>query len=156
MSMTVELAAAPFDPAALLAGFNAALDGEGAVVSFTGYARDKAKDGRVIDALVLETYRGMTLSSIEAIAAEAHDRFAITRSHVVHRSGTILPGEAIVFVAAASAHRRAAFEAADYLMDRLKTEAVFWKYEVKDGIKSWIEPTTADVDDASRWTAQQD
>lgn len=118
--MTVELAAAAFDPAALLAGFNAALDGEGAVVSFTGYARDKTKDGSTIDALVLETYRDVTLASMEEIAAEAHRRFAITRSQVIHRSGTILPGEAIVFVAAASAHRRAAFEAADYLMDRLR------------------------------------
>ena len=156
MSMTVELASAPFDSADLLAGFNAALIGDGAVVSFTGYAREKAKDGREIEALVLESYRGMTLASMRAIAAQAHDRFAITRSHVVHRSGTILAGEAIVFVAAASAHRRAAFEAADYVMDRLKTEAVFWKYEVKGGVKSWIEPTAADVDDAGRWTAQQD
>lgn len=156
MSRTVELAEAAFDPAALLASFNAQLDGEGGVVSFTGYARGTAKDGQSVEALVLETYRGMTLASMEQIAADAHARFAITRSHVVHRAGTILPGEAIVFVAAASAHRRAAFEAADYMMDRLKTEAVFWKHEVKGGAKSWIEPTEADMEDASRWAAKQD
>lgn len=156
MSRTVELAGAVFDPAALLARFNAQLDGEGGVVSFTGYARGAAKDGQSVEALVLETYRGMTLASMEQIAADAHARFAITRSLVVHRGGTILPGEGIVFVAAASAHRRAAFEAADYMMDRLKTEAVFWKYEVKGGAKNWIEPTEADVEDARRWDDKQD
>lgn len=156
MSTVVELAEAAFDPAALLARFNAQLDGEGGVVSFTGYARAAARDGQSVEALVLETYRGMTLASMQQIAADAHARFAITRSHVVHRAGTILPGEAIVFVAAASAHRRAAFEAADYMMDRLKTEAVFWKHEVKGGTKDWIEPTEADVQDARRWADEQD
>ncbi len=156
MSKTLKLAASPFDPIALLAQFNAKWNGEGAVVNFTGYARDVGKDGRPIDALVLETFRDMTISSMEAISAQAHDQFPITRSHVVHRKGKILPGEAIVFVATASPHRRAAFEAADYLMDHLKTEAVFWKYELKDGVKSWIEPTTADIGDAGRWAAKQD
>lgn len=153
MSARVELAVAGFDPAARLAAFTAALEGEGAVVSFTGHARSAAKDGGAVAALVLESYRSVTLASMEAIVADAHARFAITRSHVVHRCGTIRPGEAIVFVATASAHRRAAFEAADYMMDRLKTEAVFWKREEGPDGSRWIEPTEADEADLARWTA---
>jgi len=156
MSSHVELAEAEFDPAARLAAFTAALDGEGAVVSFTGHARGAARDGQPVAALVLESYRGVTLASMQAIAADAHARFAISRSHVVHRCGQIRPGEAIVFVATASAHRRAAFEAADYLMDRLKSEAVFWKREDGPGGSRWIEPTEADQADLARWTAKQD
>jgi len=156
MSCHVELAEAGFDPAARLAAFTASLDGEGAVVSFTGHARAATKEGQPVERLVLESYRGVTLASMKAIAADANARFAIARSHVVHRCGTILPGEAIVFVATASAHRRAAFEAADYLMDRLKTEAVFWKREEYGGGGRWIEPTEADRADLRRWIAGQD
>lgn len=151
MSCQVELTEAGFDPAARLATFTASLGDEGAVVSFTGRARGKAKDGNAVDALVLETYRGVTLASMQAIANDAHERFAITHSHVVHRAGRILPGEAIVFVATASPHRRPAFEAADYLMDRLKTEAVFWKREEHPDGASWIEPTAQDQKDTVRW-----
>lgn len=151
MSTRVELADDPFDPARLLADFTLALDGEGAVVSFTGHARRTAKDGALVEALVLESYRGVTLASMEAIAADAMERFDITRCMAIHRGGSIGPGEAIVFVATASAHRRAAFEAADYLMDRLKTEAVFWKREEGPEGTRWIEPTAADHADADRW-----
>ena len=151
MSARVELASAPFDPALLLADFTRGLDGEGAVVSFTGHARGAAKDGARVDALVLESYRGVTLASMEAIAADAMARFDITRCLAIHRAGSIEPGEAIVFVATASAHRRAAFAAADYLMDRLKTEAVFWKREQGPEGARWIEPTDADHADAARW-----
>ena len=139
--MRVELAQAPFDPSLRLAEFSAALEDEGAVVSFTGRARGRGADGAAVSSLVLECYRGVTLQSMKAIAADAHGRFAITASIVIHRAGLIAPGEPIVFVATASRHRRAAFEAADYLMDRLKTEAVFWKREEHDGISTWIEPT---------------
>lgn len=151
MSARVELATAPFDPARLLEEFTRALVGEGAVVSFTGHARSAARDGAEVDALVLESYRGVTLASMEAIAADALARFPITRCMAIHRAGAIAPGEAIVFVATASAHRRAAFESADYLMDRLKTEAVFWKREEGPGGARWIEPTEADRADAARW-----
>jgi molybdopterin synthase catalytic subunit len=151
MRKHVELTEAGFDPAARLATFSASLGDEGAVVSFTGRARGTAKDGTAIGALILETYRGVTLSSMQAIAGDAHERFAITHCHVVHRAGRILPGEPIVFVATASPHRRAAFEAADYLMDRLKTEVVFWKREEHGGGASWIEPTAQDRNDTARW-----
>lgn len=156
MSICVELATEPFDPAERLSGFTAALGDEGAIVSFIGRARAASKDGRPLTALILETYRGVTLRSMESIVVDAHARFPITASHVVHRAGTILPGEAIVFVATASPHRRAAFEAADYLMDRLKTEAVFWKREEGRNGRRWIEPTDEDRADTARWASTQD
>ena len=151
MSAQVTLATEAFDPAELLGTFSRELAGEGAVVSFTGHARDRAKDGALVDALVLESYRGVTLASMEDIAADAMARFDVTRCRVVHRAGRIAPGEAIVFVATASAHRRSAFEAADYLMDRLKTEAVFWKREEGPLGRRWIEPRESDHEDARRW-----
>ncbi|MCT2558965.1 molybdenum cofactor biosynthesis protein MoaE [Tsuneonella sp. YG55] len=151
MSAQVDLVHRAFDPAELLEAFHRGADDVGAVVSFTGFARGKAREGAPVAALVLESYRGVTLRSMEAIAAEALDRFDIASCRVVHRDGTILPGEAIVFVATAARHRRAAFEAADYLMDRLKTEAVFWKREEGPGGGRWIEPTDADRADAGRW-----
>lgn len=156
MSAHVELASEPFDPAERLARFTATLDDEGAIVSFIGRARATSKDGRLLTALILEAYRGVTLASMESIVADAHARFPIRASHVVHRAGTILPGEAIVFVATAAPHRRAAFEAADYLMDRLKTEAVFWKREEGPDGGRWIEPTDADRADMARWATTQD
>jgi molybdopterin synthase catalytic subunit len=151
VSAQVTLATEAFDPAELLGRFSRELEGEGAVVSFTGHARDRAKDGALVDALVLESYRGVTLASMEDIAADAMARFDVTRCRVVHRAGRIAPGEAIVFVATASAHRRSAFEAADYLMDRLKTEAVFWKREEGPLGRRWIEPRESDHEDARRW-----
>jgi molybdopterin synthase catalytic subunit len=93
----------------------------------------------------------MTDKSLESIAREAMQRFSVSELRVVHRCGAILPGDTIVFVATASRHRRAAFEAADYLMDRLKTEAVFWKREEGSSGSTWIEPTQADYVDRGRW-----
>ena len=153
MSVEVTLARGPIDPAQLLDGFNRGLDGEGGVVTFTGHARGRASSGDPVSELVLESYRGVTLASMETIAADAMARFAVSRCRVVHRSGRIAPGEAIVFVATASTHRRAAFEAADYLMDRLKTEAVFWKREEGPDGNRWIEPTDGDREDAERWAS---
>lgn len=151
MTTEVELAQAPFDSAGRLSDFTAALDDEGAVVSFTGRARGKGRGGSPVSVLVLESYAGVTLKSMEAIAGDANRKFALTASLIIHRAGRIAPGEAIVFVATASRHRRAAFEAADYLMDRLKTEAVFWKREEHGSASVWIEPTSQDREDALRW-----
>ena len=151
MRARVELARDAIDPARLLADFTGVPEGDGAVVSFTGLARGTAGDGTRVERLILESYRGVTLASMEAIAADALARFDISRCMAIHRAGSIEPGEAIVFVAAASAHRRAAFEAADYLMDRLKTEAVFWKREETPDGARWIEPTGQDHRDAARW-----
>ncbi len=152
MTPQVELAGERFDPAARLAHFTHGTAGAGAIVSFTGLARAAARDGTPVALLLLESYREVTLASMRAIADDAAARFAVTAIDIVHRSGTIAPGEPIVFVATAAAHRRAAFEAADYLMDRLKTEAVFWKSEQGPDGARWIEPTTEDLADAGRWT----
>jgi molybdopterin synthase catalytic subunit len=124
---------------------------DGAVVSFVGLARPQSKSGAPIDELVLEHHPTLTRQSLEEIAVAAAERFAVSQVRVVHRCGVVPAGEPIVFAGAASAHRRPAFECADYLMDRLKTEAVFWKREVGAAGSEWIEPTDADYSDGDRW-----
>ncbi|GEP08200.1 molybdenum cofactor biosynthesis protein MoaE [Methylobacterium gnaphalii] len=141
----------PFDVAAELARIEAELRGRaGAVVSFTGLCRDE--DGR-LDALELEHYPGMAEAEIERVIAEATERWPIQASRVVHRHGLIRPGEGIVLVVTASAHRRAAFEAASFLMDYLKARAPFWKREhLADGTTGgWVEATEADAKAAQSW-----
>ena len=104
-----------------------------------------------MDAVVLEHHPTLTRRSLEEIAVACAERFDVSHVRVVHRCGTIPAGEPIVFAGAASIHRRVAFDAVDYLMDRLKTEAVFWKREVGDAGSRWIEPTAADHADHERW-----
>lgn len=125
--------------------------GDGAIVSFTGTARPGSNGGQTVYRLVLEHHPALTLQSLEDIAVEAAARFDVSHVRVVHRCGDIAAGEHIVFAGAASVHRRAAFEAADYLIDRLKTEAIFWKREVGEAGSQWIEPTDADYADRERW-----
>jgi molybdopterin synthase catalytic subunit len=125
--------------------------GDGAVVSFTGLARPRSSEGGILDTLILEHHPILTLRSLEQIARDAAMRFDAGNIHVVHRCGAVPVGEPIVFAGASSAHRRAAFEAADYLMDKLKTEAVFWKREVGRSGSQWIEPTASDYADRKRW-----
>lgn len=139
-----------FAPEAELAAFSA--EGAGAVASFTGLCRGTTRAGAPVESLFLDHHPRLTERSLRDIAASA-ERFGLEAVHIVHRCGAIAPGEAIVFVAAAAAHRRAAFEAVDYLMDRLKTDALFWKRE--DGLdgSTWIEPTESDRADRARWSA---
>lgn len=125
--------------------------GDGAVVVFVGLARDASAAGPVTG-LYLDHYPGLTERTLETIAADAGARFAVSDIRVVHRCGEVAPGEAIVFVAVAAPHRRAALEAVDYLMDRLKTEAAFWKREDGPGGARWIEPTAQDRADRRRWS----
>jgi molybdopterin synthase catalytic subunit len=125
--------------------------GDGAVVSFVGIARPGSKGGAAIDRLVLEHHPALTQQSLEEIAVEAAARFDVSHVHVVHRCGDVAAGEPIVFAGAAALHRRAAFDAAEYLMDRLKTDAVFWKREVGASGEQWIEPTDTDYADRERW-----
>ena len=153
--MSVRLADEPFAAERELADFTAGLAGEGAVVSFLGIARDRASDGEKVVRLVLDFHPSLTLRSLEEIAAAARERFGISSLRIVHRCGEVAPGETIVFVAAAAVHRRAAFEAADYMMDRLKTDAVFWKREERPGGAHWIEPRDEDYDARSRWNQSQ-
>jgi len=137
-----------FNPEAELTAFRKANPQAGAITSFTGIVRD---DGET-EALTLSHYPGFTERHIEAFVAEAKSRWNISAAHIIHRVGRMKPGEPIVFVATASAHRRAAFEACDYLMDRLKSDAPFWKSEMKAGRKHWIEPRAQDAADLSRWS----
>ena len=152
MGARTRLAQDVFRPDEELAGFIANLEGAGAVVSFTGLARPADAEGRSVTGLFLDSYPGMTEASLDAIARDALERFPVSAVTLVHRCGRIASGEPIVFAAAAAPHRRAAFEAADYLMDRLKTDAVFWKREDGVGGSKWIEPTAGDRGDRARWS----
>jgi molybdopterin synthase catalytic subunit len=122
----------------------------GAVVTFSGLCRDE--DGRLA-ALELEHYPGMAEEEIRRIADEAAGRWPLTALTAIHRYGRILPGQNIVLVLAASSHRQAAFEAASFLMDFLKTRAPFWKKEhLRDGTEgSWVEAADTDEKAARRW-----
>ena len=151
MSVVARLETEVLKPDRELAALIERAGGDGAIVSFTGLARPRSKSGQAVDRLVLEHHPTLTQQSLEEIAVAAAERFDVSHVWVVHRCGEILAGQPIVFAGAASAHRRAAFEAADYLMDRLKTEAVFWKREVGDGGSEWIEPSEADHADRDRW-----
>lgn len=151
MAITSRLITAPIAADEELRGFMAQTREAGAVVSFCGIARGTAKTGEAVSALHLDHYPGMTERSLDEIARDGAGRFDVADVLVIHRCGTIAPGEVIVFVAAASPHRRAAFLAADYLMDRLKTDAVFWKKEEGLDAARWIEPTDSDRSDRDRW-----
>jgi len=142
--------AEPFDAAALLADFSARAAGAGAIASFTGLVRSE-NDGAAVSGLELDHHPRLTEQAIAGIGADAAARFALTDVAIVHRHGALAPGEAIVFVAAAAPHRRAAFDAVDYVMDRLKTEAPFWKREHRDGGAHWLEARDSDRADRHRW-----
>ncbi|MGZ8998155.1 MAG: molybdenum cofactor biosynthesis protein MoaE [Allosphingosinicella sp.] len=135
-----------------LADFLASLTDQGAVVSFVGIARPRSSTGAEVEGLFLEHHPQLTERSLRDIGEAAAERFDIAAARIVHRFGEIVPGQPIVFVAAASLHRRSAFEAADYLMDRLKTDAVFWKREDRVDGSSWIEPSAGDRSDRARWS----
>lgn len=137
-----------FDPGPLLSGFCCGRAETGAVASFTGLARGEGGATKVLE---LEAYPGFTEAQIGAIAEAAKARFELHDLMIVHRIGKIAPGEPIVFVATAAAHRRAAFEACDYLMDYLKSRAPFWKKEHGPDGARWIEPRDEDHADIARW-----
>lgn len=149
-TITVRLEPETLDGVALYAELVAANRGAGAIVTFSGRVRGQTPEGAVTH-LYLDWYPGMTEASLEAIARAAAERFTVDTLLVAHRCGEVRTEDEIVFVAAASAHRRDAFLAADYLMDRLKSEAALWKREVGDGFDRWIEPTAKDADDLTRW-----
>jgi molybdopterin synthase catalytic subunit len=145
---SISLTAQAFEPGALLTTFCAGRDETGAVASFVGLARAEQGQARILE---LEAYPGFTDAAIAQFADEAKARFGLHDYRVVHRVGRIAPGEAIVFVATAAGHRRAAFEACDFLMDYLKSRAPFWKKEHGPDGDRWIEPTAQDRTDAERW-----
>jgi molybdopterin synthase catalytic subunit len=138
-----------FDPEAELAAFRAGRLGAGALASFTGLVR--AKDNATTH-LQLDHYPAFTQATMDAIEADAQARFDVIATLVIHRAGCLAVGEPIVFVAALSAHRKPALECVDYLMDRLKTEAAFWKQEIgPSGQRTWIEPRPQDYKSRQTW-----
>lgn len=147
-AISVRVQAGDFDAAAesaALAGLGREI---GAIVTFTGLCRDE--DGR-LESLELEHYPGMAEAEIGRIAEEAADRWPVRGITVIHRHGRIRPGENIVLVVTASSHREAAFEAANFLMDYLKTRAPFWKKEHGPGAGAWVAAKEADDAAEGRW-----
>ena len=151
--MSIRLTDQAFDPGALLSDFAKGRTETGAVATFTGLARAERGSTAVLE---LEAYPGFTEAEIGKIADQARRRFGLDDLMILHRVGQIAPGEPIVFVATAAAHRRAAFEACDFLMDYLKSRAPFWKKEDGPGGARWIEPTAADHADRARWEQETD
>ncbi|WP_022695554.1 molybdenum cofactor biosynthesis protein MoaE [Ponticaulis koreensis] len=150
MSVLINISDQPISAPELLNDFESRLSSSGGVVSFSGVVRPDGKDTRVLG-LFLQSYSPMTENGVEAAVEQALNRWPLEALSVYHRTGKIRTGETIVFVATASRHRRAAFEAADFLMDYLKTEAVFWKKEITETGEVWIEPREQDYQDNQRW-----
>ena len=141
----VAVQAEPIDLAAELALTE--VDGVGGVATFTGVVR--GDDG--VELLELEHYPGATEAALRGLADEAMARWSLLGATVVHRIGPMRPGERIVFVAAAAPHRAAALEACSFLIDRLKTQAPFWKRETRGGVAGWVEARESDDAAAARW-----
>lgn len=140
----IRVDAAPIDIAAEFA----AAERGGAIATFTGLVR--ADDG--VSDLTLEHYPGATEAALTRLAEQAVQRWSLLGASVIHRVGTMGPGDRIVFVAASAAHRAAALDACAFLIDRLKTDAPFWKRETVGGEPRWVDPRAADDAAAARWT----
>ena len=141
--MDIRITAAPFDPNAECAAFAADRADAGALVSFVGLCRQETA-GRAVTGLTIDHYEGFTQTQIADLAADVARRYRVPDLLVIHRIGPILPGEAIVLVAALSTHRGAAFEAVQVLMDYLKTDAPLWKKETGPDGARWVEPRQDD------------
>lgn len=148
--MAVRVQQAPFDPGAELKAMHAANLGIGAVASFVGYVRD-FNEGHDVAGMFLEHAPGMTEKALQKIVDEAVERWPLLKLDILHRVGSLQPGEAIVFVGAASAHREAAFDGCRFVMDYLKTRAPFWKKEETPEGPRWVEGRCSDQAAADRW-----
>lgn len=149
--MPVRLQEDDFDIAAEIDRLVAGRTDIGAVVTFTGLVRDVAAGEPIVD-MTLEHYPGMCETELERIEAEAHKRWQLQGTLIVHRFGRLRPGERIVLVIAVSPHRREAFEAAEFLMDFLKTRAPFWKKETAvTGEGRWVDARESDEEAIERW-----
>ena len=138
-----------FDFSEELKNFTATLDDIGALVTFTGIVRGQKSE--TLDYMLIEHYPGMTETQIKLIAEETFKRWKICDALVIHRYGKLEPGETIMMVATAAQHRKEAFEAAEYLMDYLKSRAPFWKKEVLNGEEHWVEAASGDEAALNRW-----
>lgn len=146
--MRISVQSAPFDLGVELEGFGAGGDHDvGAIVSFTGVVRGTGG----LSSMEIEHYPGMTEKAITAMAEQAQARWSLTDVLVIHRYGRLAPGEQIMMVATASRHRAAAFEAAEFLMDYLKSRAPFWKKEFGSDGEAWVAAKGEDEDALKRW-----
>ena len=142
-----------FDLSQEVAALRAGNGGVGAVVSFIGTVRERS-EGQAVSAMELEHYPGMTEAAIEAMIDQAFKRFDMLGARVVHRVGLLQAREQIVLVAVSSAHRGQAFEACEFLMDYLKTQAPFWKKETTPSGAHWVDARVADDAALARWGIQ--
>ncbi|MDB5614253.1 MAG: molybdenum cofactor biosynthesis protein MoaE [Devosia sp.] len=147
--MTVRVSTDSFDPGTEVNAFLRAADGAGAAVTFTGVVRSKPDDP--ITALTLECYPELAVNQLTAIVEHATARFGLLAATVIHRYGTLHPGEPIVQVMTLSPHRDAAFKSAEFLMDYLKTDAPFWKQETGPKGTHWVEAKAEDDLAKARW-----
>lgn len=148
--MSVRVQAGDFDVGEEIARLRAHDRSVGAISSFIGTVRD-VNDAASITEMTLEHYPGMTESALEAIVDDARQRFDIADALVIHRVGTLLPGDQIVLVVVSSAHRGMAFDACAFIMDMLKTRAPFWKKERLPDGERWVEARASDDEAAARW-----
>jgi len=148
--MAVRVQEAAFDLGAEVQAFAVACNTAGAVVNFTGIVRDTANGD--LDRMEIEHYPGMTENALAGIEAEAVKRWKLKGSLIIHRYGHLRPGEMIMMVATAAPHRVDAFEAAQFLMDYLKSRAPFWKKEFTTGGAEWVAAKDADEDALARWS----
>ncbi|MBV8976894.1 MAG: molybdenum cofactor biosynthesis protein MoaE [Alphaproteobacteria bacterium] len=147
MSTRIDIFEDDFDAGAEIAALKAQAGGAGAIATFTGYVRGEAN----LKALTLEHYPAMTAREIARHVAEAKRRWPLLGVRVIHRVGRLVPGAQIVFVAVASAHRAAAFDACAFIMDYLKVHAPFWKQEEYDDGVRWVDAKASDDDAAAKW-----
>ncbi len=150
--MDLRVQAEAFDAGAELNAFTARVSGAGAVVSFTGVVRDAGQpQGGGLQRMEIEHYPGMTQAAITEIMGQALARWPLVDALVIHRFGTLHPGDPIMMVATASPHREAAFQAAEFLMDYLKSRAPFWKKEVGAEGAAWVAARDEDEGALGRW-----
>jgi molybdopterin synthase catalytic subunit len=147
MTASVRITSEDFDPGSEIAALSEGRGDVGAIATFTGLVRG---DDNLV-AMTLEQYPAMTKSEIENHAADAERRWPLLGIRIVHRIGRLGPGDRIVFVGVASAHRKAAFEAAEFLMDYLKTRAPFWKFEERPQGGDWVAARDEDDEAVRRW-----
>jgi molybdopterin synthase catalytic subunit len=155
MNATIRLQQEDFDAAAETANLTRGRKDIGALVTFTGICRDH-EAGQGVAAMTLEHYPGMAEAEIGRHVAEAQSRWPLLGVTVIHRYGRLLPGDNIVLVVTASAHRQAALAAAEFLMDYLKTRAPFWKLEERADGKNWVDAKTSDDAAAKRWRKREE
>lgn len=147
--MRILVQSEPFDVGAETARFGEGHQNVGALVTFTGIVRNN--DAGTMTSMQIEHYPGMTEKALTAIATEAQTRWELQDVLVIHRHGDLAPGEMIMMVATAARHRKAAFEAADFLMDYLKSRAPFWKREITSEGAEWVAAKDDDEEALKRW-----